>query len=46
LQSRAQTRPSSPLFSHQMPGLVIDTTAARTPALSICSSASVGDQLV
>jgi len=34
---------SSPLF-HQMPGLVIDTTAERMPALSICWSASSCDQ--
>jgi len=29
-----------------MPGLVIDATAERTPALSICSRARRGDQLV
>jgi len=31
-------------YSTKMPGLVIDTTAERTPALSICSRARRGDQ--
>ena len=45
LHSRAQSRASAPL-SHQIPGLVIDTIAARTLALFICSMAPAGDQLV
>jgi hypothetical protein len=45
LHSRAHRRPCSLSF-HHTPGLVIDTMAARTLALSICSIANLGDQLV